>query len=112
MIAAPAPPAAPESWYPTMPKPKRAPDDTPRAASVLLALTTTPDGIALDIQVLVAGGAPGLDRRLGEAMREPGMAAARVLADALGTPFLDPQPDDWRGQRVPTTIAAARQGRS
>lgn len=88
------------------PLPPLAPPTDLPAVGVQITIVTIETGIAVDIDVRVADGLPGLERQIGLALRPAAIACGQALAEALGhIPLvLDPVMDG--------PVAASRPGRS
>lgn len=90
-------------------RPLELPDDSMPSVGVQVTVVTTDQGIAIDLDVKVHNGPPGLEATLGRALRPAAKALGMALAAALGGQVAERPYDE--AEDLPT-IAASRPGRS
>jgi hypothetical protein len=96
----------------------RKPRTHPTSASlppvvVVLTLATRGAGVSADLRVVLKDAPPGMEQVIGEAMREPTIAAGVALATALGGQ-VTAEGAEWQGLRPepPPKLASTRPGRA
>lgn len=98
-----------------MPRKKRAPLQLPTdglpAVGIMVTVVTTQIGIAVDIDVKVADGPPGLERTIGLAIRDAARGVGEALATALGISMAEAPSSEREDVSIVPTISAARPGR-
>jgi hypothetical protein len=98
-----------------MTRKKRPPLQLPNAGllavGIQVTVVTTQVGIAVDIDVKVADGPPGLEKTIGLAVRDSARAVGEDLAKALGVVMAEAPFTEREQASIVPTVAAARPGR-